>query len=106
MDLYAAPFVVFARVTLPLMAPALAAGWLLALTLPLDDVVAASFTSMPGASTLPMVVFSLTRLGATPEIYALAAVIVAVVTAILPVVARQQAGWWGRNVRRRTRDVR
>ena len=92
MDLYAAPWVAFARVTLPLMAPALAAGWLLAFTLSLDDVVVASFTSGPGASTLPMVVFSLTRLGATPEIYALATVIVAVVAAMLLAVMRLQPG--------------
>jgi putrescine transport system permease protein len=90
MDLYAAPWVAFFRVTLPLMAPALAAGWLLAFTLSLDDVVVASFTSGPGASTLPMVVFSLTRLGATPEIYALATVIVCFVTAILLLVTRMQ----------------
>ena len=91
MDLYAAPWVAFTRVTLPLMAPALAAGWLLAFTLSLDDVVVASFTSGPGASTLPMVVFSMTRLGVTPEIYALATVIVAVVTVMLLGVARLQA---------------
>lgn len=90
MDLYAPPWVTFARVTLPLMAPALAAGWLLAFTLSLDDVVVASFTSGPGASTLPMVVFSMTRLGVTPEIYALATVIVAVVTMVLLGVARLQ----------------
>ena len=64
MDLYAPPWVAFARVTLPLMAPALVSGWLLAFTLSLDDVVVASFTSGPGASTLPMVVFSSTQLGA------------------------------------------
>jgi putrescine transport system permease protein len=88
MDLYATPWGAFTRVTLPLMAPALVAGWLLAFTLSLDDVVVASFTSGPGASTLPMVVFSLTRLGATPEIYALATMIVLVVTTILLLVAR------------------
>ena len=59
-------------VTLPLLAPALISGWLLAFTLSLDDVVVASFTSGPGASTLPMVVFSSMRLGPTPELYALA----------------------------------
>ena len=63
MDLYAPPWVAFARMTLPLLAPALAAGWLLAFTLSLDDVVVASFTSGPGASTLPMVVFSSTAAG-------------------------------------------
>ena len=58
MDLYAPPWKVFLLITLPLMAPALVSGWLLAFTLSLDDVVVASFTSGPGASTLPMVVFS------------------------------------------------
>ena len=83
MDLYAPPWRAFALVTLPLLAPALVSGWLLAFTLSMDDVVVASFTTGPGASTLPMVVFSLTRLGATPEIYALATVIVAAVTVLL-----------------------
>jgi putrescine transport system permease protein len=102
MDLYAPPWKAFAVITLPLMAPALVSGWLLAFTLSMDDVVVASFTSGPGASTLPMVVFSATRLGVTPEIYALATVIVAVVaTGLLGVAV------WG--LRRRTRrsgDVR
>jgi putrescine transport system permease protein len=79
MDLYAPPWTAFAVITLPLMAPSLVSGWLLAFTLSMDDVVVASFTSGPGASTLPMVVFSSTRLGVTPEIYALATVIVATV---------------------------
>jgi putrescine transport system permease protein len=83
MDLYAPPWTVFTRITLPLMAPALASGWLLAFTLSVDDVVIASFTSGPGATTLPMMVFSATRLGATPEIYALATVIVVALTAVL-----------------------
>jgi putrescine transport system permease protein len=87
MDLYAPPWRAFALITLPLMAPALVSGWLLAFTLSMDDVVVASFTSGPGASTLPMVVFSATRLGTTPEIYALATVIVAVVAAVLLAVA-------------------
>jgi putrescine transport system permease protein len=86
-DLYAPPFTVFRRITLPLLAPALASGWLLAFTLSLDDVVVASFTSGPGASTLPMVVFSMLRLGPTPELYALASVIV------LGVAAMLAAGW-------------
>jgi putrescine transport system permease protein len=87
MDLYAPPWKAFALITLPLMAPALVSGWLLAFTLSMDDVVVASFTSGPGASTLPMVVFSMTRLGTTPEIYALATVIVALVAAVLIGVA-------------------
>jgi putrescine transport system permease protein len=91
-DLYAPPWRAFAVITLPLMAPALISGWLLAFTLSLDDVVVASFTSGPGASTLPMVVFSSIKLGPTPELYALATVIVAVVAAILLAVWRAQRG--------------
>lgn len=82
-DLYAPPWRSFALITLPLLAPALVSGWLLAFTLSLDDVVVASFTSGPGASTLPMVVFSSMRLGPTPELYALATVIIALVTVVL-----------------------
>jgi putrescine transport system permease protein len=92
MDLYAPPWRAFAHVTLPLMAPALAAGWLLAFTLSIDDVVVASFTSGPGASTLPMVVFSSMKLGPTPELYALATIIVAGVSVILLAVWRAQRG--------------
>ena len=91
MDLYAPPWKAFAVITLPLMAPALVSGWLLAFTLSMDDVVVASFTSGPGASTLPMVVFSATRLGVTPEIYALATTIVVIVAIGLAMVAI--AGW-------------
>jgi putrescine transport system permease protein len=83
MDLYAPPWKAFALITMPLMAPALISGWLLAFTLSMDDVVVASFTSGPGASTMPIVVFSMTKLGATPEIYALATVIVTVVVVSL-----------------------
>jgi putrescine transport system permease protein len=92
MDLYAPPWRAFAHITLPLMAPALAAGWLLAFTLSIDDVVVASFTSGPGASTLPMVVFSSMKLGPTPELYALATIIVAGVSVILLAVWRAQRG--------------
>ena len=82
-DLGARPSVVFATVTLPLLAPALLSGWLLAFTLSLDDVVVASFVSGPGATTLPMVLFSQLHLGATPEVFALASVVMAVVAACL-----------------------
>ena len=91
-DLYAPPWRVFSLVTVPLLAPALVSGWLLAFTLSLDDVVVASFTSGPGATTLPMLVFSATRLGVTPEIYALATVIVVAVGAALAAVARGRRG--------------
>lgn len=75
MDLGAGPFTAFRTVTLPLMVPALAAGWLLAFTLSLDDLVVASFVSGPQGTTLPMVLFSALRLGLTPEVNALGAVI-------------------------------
>ena len=75
-DLGAAPAAVFRTVTLPLIAPALAAGWLLAFTLSLDDLVIASFVSGPGATTLPMLVYSSIRLGVSPQINALCTLIV------------------------------
>jgi len=80
LDLGARPAKVFAVVTLPIVAPALVSAWLLAFTLSLDDVVLASFVSGPGATTLPMVVFSSVRLGVNPQINALATIIVALVT--------------------------
>ncbi len=83
MDLGATPLGAFLRITLPLLAPALLSGWLLAFTLSLDDLVVASFVSGPGASTLPMVVFSSLRLGATPELNALATIILLGVSAAL-----------------------
>lgn len=76
-DLGASPAVVFRTITLPLIAPSLAAGWLLAFTLSLDDVVLASFVSGPGATTLPVYLFSQLRLGMTPEANALALVMLA-----------------------------
>ena len=66
-------------VTIPVIAPALVAGWLLAFTLSLDDLVVASFVTGPGASTLPMVIFSKVRLGVSPDINALATIIIAIV---------------------------
>ncbi|CAH2601451.1 putrescine ABC transporter membrane subunit PotI [Rhodovastum atsumiense] len=86
MDLGASPLQAFFQITLPLAAPALASGWLLAFTLSLDDVVIASFVSGPGASTLPMVVFSTLRLGATPVLNALATVVLGLVALALLVV--------------------
>jgi len=83
MDLGASPASAFLRITLPLLGPALLSGWLLAFTLSLDDLVVATFTSGPGASTLPMVVFSALRLGVTPELNALATVILLLVTIAL-----------------------
>lgn len=83
LDLGARPWKVFFVITLPIIAPALASGWLLAFTLSLDDLVIASFVSGPGATTLPMVVFSAVRLGLTPELNALATVIIALVSLVL-----------------------
>ncbi len=78
-DLGAPPWVVFARITLPLMRPAVVSGWLLAFTLSLDDLVVASFVSGPGATTLPMVLFSAAKRGVGPEFYALATIVMAIV---------------------------
>ena len=66
--------------TLPLIAPAMLAGWLLAFTLSLDDLVIASFVSGPGASTLPMYIFSKVKLGVTPDINAMASLLILIVT--------------------------
>jgi putrescine transport system permease protein len=79
MDLGGTPFQVARDITLPIIAPAMVSGWLLAFTLSLDDLVIASFTSGAGASTLPMVIFSKVKLGITPEINALATLIITAV---------------------------
>ncbi|MBF0391272.1 MAG: ABC transporter permease subunit [Alphaproteobacteria bacterium] len=80
LDLGARPWKVFLLITLPIISPALAAGWLLAFTLSLDDLVIASFVSGPGSTTLPMVIFSSVRLGVSPQINALATIVVVLVT--------------------------
>lgn len=79
LDLGARPLTVFLTITLPLILPSLVAGWLLAFTLSLDDLVIASFVSGPGSTTLPMVVFSSVRLGLSPETNALATILLACV---------------------------
>jgi putrescine transport system permease protein len=86
-DLGAPPWRAFLSVTLPMLWPALAAGWLLAFTLSLDDLVIASFTSGPGATTLPMVIFSSVRLGLSPQINALASLFVVVASLLVTVAA-------------------
>ncbi|PYF80434.1 MULTISPECIES: ABC transporter permease subunit [Marinomonas] len=80
MDLGAKPVSLFFLITLPLISPAILSGWLLSFTLSLDDLVIASFVSGPGNSTLPMVIFSKVRLGVTPEINALATLMILVVS--------------------------
>jgi len=79
MDLGSKPWQVLKDITLPIISPAILSGWLLAFTISLDDVVITSFTSGPGYTTLPMLVWSKVRLGVTPDINALASVIVFVV---------------------------
>ncbi|MCO6389738.1 ABC transporter permease subunit [Aliihoeflea aestuarii] len=79
MDLGATPVRTFFAVTLPVILPAIVAGWMLAFTLSLDDLVIASFTSGPGATTLPMRIYSQVRLGVTPEINAVSTLLIAVV---------------------------
>jgi len=80
MDLGARPAKIFFVITLPIIAPALISGWLLAFTISLDDLVITSFVSGPGSSTLPMVIFSKVRLGVSPDINALATIMMAIVT--------------------------
>ena len=80
MDLGCTPFMTFFRITLPVILPAVISGWMLAFTLSLDDLVIASFTTGPGATTLPMKIYSDVRLGVKPEINAVCSLMVAVVT--------------------------
>jgi len=101
LDLGARPTKVFFVITLPIIAPALVSGWLLAFTLSLDDLVIASFVSGPGSSTLPMVIFSKVRLGVSPEINALATIIVLIVA--LGIVAAGMV--MNRAEKRRQRDI-
>lgn len=80
LDLGAKPFRVLWDITLPQLAPGMVAGWLLSFTLSLDDLVIASFVSGPGATTLPMLIYSRIRLGLRPDINALATIIILTVT--------------------------
>jgi putrescine transport system permease protein len=81
MDLGAPPVKTFFQVTLPVIAPAVVSGWMLAFTLSLDDLVIASFASGPGATTLPMKIYSQVRLGVTPEINAACTLMIGIVAA-------------------------
>jgi putrescine transport system permease protein len=80
MDLGATPVTTFMQITLPVIMPAVVSGWMLAFTLSLDDLVISSFTSGPGATTLPMKIYSQVRLGVTPEINAICTLMIAVIT--------------------------
>jgi len=100
-DLGARPAKVFWRITLPLILPAVLAGWLLAFTLSWDDLVISQFVAGPGSSTLPMVIFSKVRLGVSPDVNALATLMVSVVAS--GVVAATV--WMRHRQRRRERDM-
>jgi putrescine transport system permease protein len=100
MDLGARPATVFFRITLPLIAPAILSGWLLAFTLSWDDLVITQFVAGPGSSTLPMVIFSKVRLGVSPDVNALATLMVTLVA--LGIVV--SAVWMRFQAKRRERD--
>jgi putrescine transport system permease protein len=102
MDLGARPAKVFFVITLPVIAPAVVGGWLLAFTLSLDDVVVASFVSGPASTTLPVMVFSSIRFGVSPQINALATLIVLTVTTGVFIVSVLMNRW----ERRRQADER
>ena len=102
MDLGARPVKVFFRITLPLIVPALVSGWLLAFTLSWDDLVISQFVAGPGSSTLPMVIFSKVRLGVSPDVNALATIMVLVVAS--GIVA--SSIWMRYQNKRRERDMR
>lgn len=102
MDLGARPAKVFFRITLPLIVPALVSGWLLAFTLSWDDLVISQFVAGPGSSTLPMVIFSKVRLGVSPDVNALATIMVLIVAS--GIVA--SSFWMRYQNKRRERDMR
>lgn len=79
MDLGCTPLKTFFVITLPIILPAVASGWLLSFTLSMDDLVIASFTTGPGATTLPMKIYSMVRLGVTPEINAVSTIMIGIV---------------------------
>ena len=87
LDLGAKPFRVLTDITLPRLAPGMMAGWLLAFTLSLDDLVIASFVTGPGANTLPILIFSRIRLGLRPDINALATIIILTVAVCVAIAA-------------------
>jgi putrescine transport system permease protein len=100
-DLGARPLKVFFVITVPIVFPAILSGWLLSFTLSLDDLVTSSFVTGPGATTLPMVIFSKVRLGLNPEINALATIIIALVGAGVIVASLLMS----QQEKRRQRDV-
>jgi len=101
MDLGARPLRVFLRITLPLILPAIASGWLLAFTLSWDDLVITQFVAGPGSSTLPMVIFSKVRFGVTPDVNALATIMVLIVATGIAI----STAWMRYRQQRRVRDL-
>ena len=101
MDLGARPLSVFFRITLPLILPAIASGWLLAFTLSWDDLVITQFVAGPGSSTLPMVIFSKVRFGVTPDVNALATIMVLIVASGIAI----STVWIAKRERRRQREL-
>jgi putrescine transport system permease protein len=101
MDLGARPLRVFFRITLPLILPAIASGWLLAFTLSWDDLVATQFVAGPGSSTLPMIIFSKVRFGVTPDVNALATILVLIVATGIAL----SSVWMRQRQKRRERDL-
>ncbi|HXO16362.1 MAG TPA: ABC transporter permease subunit, partial [Steroidobacteraceae bacterium] len=101
MDLGARPLRVFLRITLPLILPAIASGWLLAFTLSWDDLVITQFVAGPGSSTLPMVIFSKVRFGVTPDVNALATIMVLLVATGIAI----STVWMRARQKRRARDL-
>jgi putrescine transport system permease protein len=101
MDLGARPAKVFFLITLPIVFPAILAGWLLAFTLSWDDLVITSFVTGPGSSTLPVVIFSKVRLGVSPDINALATILILAVA----VCTTLFGAWMIRQQKRRELDV-
>jgi len=101
MDLGARPLTVFMRITLPLILPAIASGWLLAFTLSWDDLVITQFVAGPGSSTLPMIIFSKVRFGVTPDINALATIMILIVATGIAI----STVWMRYRERRRERDL-
>lgn len=101
MDLGAPPARVFILITLPIIAPAIASGWLLAFTLSLDDLVITTFTAGPSTTTLPMMIFSKVRLGVTPEINALATLMITLVAVLVVAAGMLMA----RKEKTRQRDI-
>ncbi|MDA9422265.1 MULTISPECIES: ABC transporter permease [Bradyrhizobium] len=87
MDLGCDPVRAFLSVTLPLIAPAIVAGWMLAFTLSLDDLVIASFTTGPGSATLPIRIYSEVRLGVKPEINAICTLVIAVIAVVIVIAS-------------------